>query len=578
MARAQASASLTPLIWRRLNTQVLVYSLCLGVVCFLVLTPLLYTLINSFQVAKPWEPPDYSLAGWREALSSPGIMTAVYNTLSLAIVRQVIALIIGILMAWLLARTDIPMKRTLEFAFWFSFFMPALPVTLGWILALDPKIGLVNRALTYLPFIDGPVFNIYSYWGIVWAHLTASTLGVKVMFLTPAFRNMDAPLEEASRVAGASTLGTLARIVIPLLLPAILATTTLGLIRSLEAFEIELVLGVPIGIQVYSTVIHDMIVFDPASGYGPAAALSTFFLFILISLVVLQRVYLGRRAYTTVTGRFSTRTMSLGKWRTPIFIGVLLIVLTITIVPLAFLLMGTFMTLFGFFDVNQPWTLDHWTRVLQDPIFFSSLVNTIKVALGAVLLGIVVYPVVAYIIVKSRFYGKGILDFVSWLPWAVPGILLGVGLLWTFLQTPGLNLLYGTIYLMAVAILIKSMPMGVQLTKSVLLQLGDELEEASKTCGATWIQTYRRIIFPLIMPMLVVVGLLVFNSAARDISTVVLLGTGESRTLSLLMLEWAVGAGAMEKATVVGAIIVLIVGVTSIIARTIEGRMTGGGK
>ena len=117
---------------------------------------------------------------------------------------------------------------------------------------------------------------------------------------------------------------------------------------------------------------------------------------------------------------------------------------------------------------------------MSDTIFFSSFVNTLKVALGAVFLGVLVYPVVAYIIVKSRFVGRGVLDFVSWLPWAIPGILLGVGLLWTFLQTPGLNYLYGTVYLMAIAILIKSMPMGVQLTKSVLLQLGDELEDASK--------------------------------------------------------------------------------------------------
>ncbi|NIO11974.1 MAG: ABC transporter permease subunit, partial [Deltaproteobacteria bacterium] len=432
---------------------------------------------------------------------------------------------------------------------------------------------LVNKALEYLPFVDGPIFNIYSFWGIIWAHLTASTLGVKVMFLTPAFRNLDAPLEEASRVAGATTLTTLARIVVPLMLPAIFATTTLGFIRSLEAFEIELTLGAPVGIDVYSTVIHDMIVFDPATGYGPAAALSTFFLLILLMLVVVQRFCIGGKMYTTVGGRFSRQPLALGKWRTPIFLMVLLVVLTITVIPMAFLLMGTFMSLFGFFNVNPVWTFDHWQKVLSEPIFFMALKNTLKVALGAVMLGVVVYPVVAYIIVKSRFAGRAVLDFVSWLPWAVPGILLGVGLLWTFLQTPMLSVFYGTAFLMAVAILIKSMPMGVQLTKAVLFQLGDELEEASKTCGASWFQTYRRIVFPLILPMLVVVALLVFNSAARDISTVVLLGTGQSRTLSLLMLEWAVGGGEMEKATVVGAIIVLIVAVTSGIARTIEGRM-----
>jgi iron(III) transport system permease protein len=233
--------------------------------------------------------------------------------------------------------------------------------------------------------------------------------------------------------------------------------------------------------------------------------------------------------------------------------------------------MGTFMSVFGFFDIPEPWTLQHWSLVLGDATFFQSLKNTLIVALGSAVIGVLFYSLIAYVIVKSKFAGKKVLDFVSWLPWALPGILLGVGLLWTFLQTPGLNALYGTVYLMMVAIIIKSMPLGVQMTKSVMLQLGDELEEASRICGASWLETYRRVLLPLLLPMLTVVGLLVFNSAARDISTVVLLGTGDSRTLSLLMLEWAIGGGALEKATVVGAIIVVIVVITSLIARKLGG-------
>jgi iron(III) transport system permease protein len=558
----------------RVNIQALLLTFLLGFVCLLVLTPLLWTLLNSFLVSKPWEPAVYGLEGWQYALSSPGILAAIYNSFSLAIVRQLIALVVGIFLAWLLARTDLPMKRWLEFMFWFSFFIPALPVTLGWILALDPKMGVMNSWLRSLSIVDEPPFNIYSFWGIVWTHLTAGSLGVKVMFLTPAFRNLDAVFEEASHVAGAGTLRTLWRIVFPVMLPSIMATTTLGLIRSLETFEIELILGVPVGIDVYSTKIHDMIARDPASGLGPAAALSTFFLVLLLLLVLCQRIVIARRMYTTVTGRFSTRPTSLGRWKYPAFLLVLLVVLTITVVPLGFLLMGTFMSVFGFLNIPEPWTLEHWREVLRDPIFFSSVLNTLRVAFGAALGGVVIYPLIAYFIVKSRFFGKAVLDFVSWLPWAVPGILLGVGLLWTFLNTPGLNVLYGTAYLMILAMVIKSMPVGVQLTKSVMIQLGQELEEASSTCGASWLQTYRRILFPLLLPMLTVAGLLTFNSAARDISTVVLLGTADSRTLSLLMLEWAMGTGAMEKATVVGMIVVLIVAVTSLGARALEAKAT----
>jgi len=196
----------------RLDGQTLLLSLLLGLVCFLVLTPVLWTLFNSFQVSQPWEPTVYGLDGWKEAFSSPGIRQAIYNSFSLTITRQLIALVMGILLAWVLARTDIPGKGWMELMFWFSFFIPALPVTLGWILALDPKIGIINGWLAKLPFVDGPLFNIYSFWGIVWAHLGHNTTAIKVMLLTPAFRNMDASLEEASRVSGASTIGTLARI------------------------------------------------------------------------------------------------------------------------------------------------------------------------------------------------------------------------------------------------------------------------------------------------------------------------------------------------------------------------------
>lgn len=555
----------------RVNWHALLLTLLLGVVSFLVLTPVLWTLFNSFQVSQPWEPAVYGLDGWRQAFSSHGIVNAITNTFSLAIVRQAIAVFAGILLAWILARTDIPWKGWMEVMFWYSFFIPALPVTLGWILALDPKIGIINGWLAKLPFVDGPVFNIYSYWGIIWTHITASTLGIKVMFLTPAFRNMDAALEEASRVAGAGSMKTLSRIVVPIMLPVILSTTTLGLIRSLETFEIELILGVPVGIEVYATKIHELITTDPTAGFGPATALSSFFLFVLLVLVLVQHVCTSRTSYATVSGRFSSRPVSLGRWKWPVFFLVLLTVLAVTAIPVVFLLMGTFMSVFGFFDIPEPWTLQHWSVVLGDATFFQSLKNTLIVALGSAVIGVLFYSLIAYVIVKSKFAGKKVLDFVSWLPWALPGILLGVGLLWTFLQTPGLNALYGTVYLMMVAIIIKSMPLGVQMTKSVMLQLGDELEEASRICGASWLETYRRVLLPLLLPMLTVVGLLVFNSAARDISTVVLLGTGDSRTLSLLMLEWAIGGGALEKATVVGAIIVVIVVITSLIARKLGG-------
>ena len=171
-----------------------------------------------------------------------------------------------------------------------------------------------------------------------------------------------------------------------------------------------------------------------------------------------------------------------------------------------------------------------------------------------------------------RYRARWLLDFLSWLPWSIPGILLGVALLWFFLQTRIFLPIYGTIYILMIAMVIKSMPFGTQLVKSVLLQLGNDLEEASKVCGATWWNTYRRVVLPLIFPALVTVGLVGFISAARDISTVVLLGSGRSRTLSLLMLDFAAGAE-FEKATVVAVMVVLLVVAAALLARVFGGNV-----
>jgi iron(III) transport system permease protein len=540
------------------------------VVGFLVLTPLFLMILNSFQTARPGQPIVWGMEGWIKAFTTPGIVNAMTNTFTLAITRQSLALVIGAFFAWLIARTDIPMKGMLEFFFWLSFFLPALPETMGWILLLDPKYGLLNQGLMTLG-LSQPLFNIYSFWGIVWAHMGGS-VSVKVMLLAPAFRNLDAAFEEASKISGASGWHTFFRIVIPVMMPAILVTTILGIIRSLEAFEIELLLGTPIGLQVYSTKIHELVTWEPPQ-FAPAMALSTVFLAVLLLMVALQRRYIGQRNYETVTGRgFTIRSTALGRWRYPAFLLVLAFALVVTIVPTLLLLIGTFMKLFGFFGIAEPWTLDNWRATLDDPVLLRSLWNTLAIGIGSGVIGVLFYALIAYTIVKTRHAGRWLLDFLSWLPWSVPGILLGVALLWTFLQTRIFLPIYGTIYLLMIAMVIKSMPFGTQVIKSVLIQLGSDLEEASKVCGATWFHTFRRVILPLAMPALITVGLVGFISAARDISTVVLLGSGKSRTLSLLMLDFAAGAE-FEKATVVAVIIVGLVVGAALIARALGGQV-----
>jgi iron(III) transport system permease protein len=535
------------------------------------LYPVVLIVLNSFQMARPGESPQWGLEGWRIALSQPGILTSIGNTASVLLVRQAISFPIAIVIAWLLARTDIPGGHWLEFMFWLSFFLPSLAFTLGWILILDPNYGFANQVLRRLwPTESGP-FDIYSFWGIVWAHLGAYTTAVKVMLLTPAFRNMDSALEEASRVSGAGRTGTLIRITLPAMAPALLVVLVIAMMRGMQAFEIELILGAPVKFYVYSTKIYDLVLQEPPQ-YGPAMALSTIALLMLTPLIVLQQWVSHRRDYTTIGGRYQVRRIRLGRWRYAAFVLVLAVVVIITVVPVTFLVLGSFMKLFGFFAVPEPWTTANWVRILEDEVFLRSVRNTLLLAGGSALVALVFYSLVAYLLVRTDYRGRRLLDFMSWLPFAVPGILLGVGFLWLFLGTPGLRWLYGSMVLLIVATVVSSMPFGIHIIKSNLLQLGRELEEASRVSGASWWGTYRRIVVPILMPVLMVVMVVTFISAARDISNVALLATSETRVLSLLQLDYMI-AGRYESAAVVATITMLLSTGVAVVARIVGLRV-----
>jgi len=184
-----------------------------------VVYPLLMVVVESFQVAPPGQPARYGLDGWRAAFAEPLLRAALVNTLTVTVARQAISLALAIVIAWLLARTDVPGRRWIELGFWAAFFLPTLTVTLSWILLLDPDYGLINTGLVGLGLVRRGPFDIYSFWGIVWIHVITGSVTVKVILLTPAFRNMNAALEDASRVAGAGTARTALSITIPVMAP-----------------------------------------------------------------------------------------------------------------------------------------------------------------------------------------------------------------------------------------------------------------------------------------------------------------------------------------------------------------------
>ncbi|NQU68954.1 MAG: iron ABC transporter permease [Rhodospirillales bacterium] len=553
--------------WRidRSHWPLVILVLVLG---FMVLYPIGAVVINSML-------PDSTFAGmgmgvWAAAFSEPGMVEAITNTFKVVVMTQGTSLPIAIFIAWMLARTNIPFSRWIEFGFWVLFFLPSLGVTTGWLLLFDPDYGLVNKWLVGLGLFETSPFSLYSFGGIVFAHLTTYSIAVKVMLLTPAFRNLDGAIEEASRICGASALTTLVRVVIPIMVPAILVVGLMGIIHGLEAFEIELFLGTPFGFNVFSTKIYLLLAEEPAQ-YAKAGVMATSILLFMLPLIILQRWASTRRSYAVVTGRSSASLTELGRWRLPAFVVLMTIVLCMSLLPLGLLVTGSFMNLFGFFHLEKLWTLDHWRHALSDVTFVTGFWNMIKLGLGTALFAVFIYSIVAYCTVRLKSRWQAPLDILTWLPLAIPGIILGFGYLFMVLQVPVFRPLYGTMGVLILVGFLASMTLGVQMIKVHMLQLGAEVEEAGRVVGGSWVRTFRSIITPLTVPAMAVVGVLVFASAIRQVGSIILLSTGETRVLSILQLEFLT-EGMLGPAAVIGAVIVLISLIAATIVRVISVR------
>jgi len=537
--------------------------------------PLLFLFAGSFNLAPPGKGVVYGLGNWVRAFSDPGTLSALWMSFVLSVVRLIPAMILSVVFAWLIARTDMPGGKFLESFCWIAYFVPDFPLILAWILLLDPNFGFLNTMAQSVPFVDGPLFNPYGFWGIVWVHTSTGGIWFKVMLLVPVFRRLGATLEEAARVSGANTIAMLRRITLPVLAPMILAVSVLSFIRGLQSFNTELLLGTPAGIYVYSTRIYDYLQREPRA-YGEATALGSVFLLVLAILLFFYWKYLsGNKKFTVVTGQgYSTLRVKLGRWKYVALGGCLLYITVMMVLPLVFLVVGSFMRRYGFFHIASPFTVDHWKNLLADPIFLLSLKNSLIIATVTALGSVLLYSAVAYLVVSRRSVVGPLLESLCWIPHVLPGILLGLSVLWLFLATPLRFIFYGTVWGIALALILADSPVATQAFKAGFLQLGADLEEAARVSGASWWSTYRRILLPLLAPIATAVGLMNFGSALTSISTPVLLYSHQSRPLAILLLEYSF-TGELERAAALGLLITAIIGSLMIIGRKFGLHLSG---
>ena len=546
--------------------------LLFAVTALIVFAPIVMVLLGGFNVAAPGEGFRFGLDNWRRAWSDPTVWRALGNSILILVTRGLLGFLIAVPLAWLVARTNLPGAHWLEFGFWVSFFMPSLAAIQGWIFLLEQRTGLLNQGLRLLP-LGIPPLDVYSFWGIIWVHLMSQNVSALFVLLVLGFRNMDASLEEAAHVCGASRLSTVRQITLPLTRPMLAMLVILAIIRGLQSYEVEQVLGQPVGIDVYSTLVVKMLASEPPR-IPEGTALSTFVLICLVPLIVLQRWYVGRRQYTTITGKMRAGPVDLGRFRWPAFGLVAGLLLLMTLVPFISVVAGSLMRRWGYFAIASPFTLQHWQRVLADSTFIASLTNTLLLGVLSGIVSALVVFFVAYVLVRTTFPARGTLDFLSWLPWAIPGVLLSLGLVALVLMLPPLRLLYGSLLLLIIAVVLFRFPLGVHFVKSGLMQVSKELEEASTVCGTGWLTTQRRITVPILLPMLVAVALMTFVTAVNEVSGVVLLASTDTRTLSLLSLGYLSGSfPEKESAAVVTTIMILLCVGVALIARQFETRV-----
>ncbi len=523
---------------------------------FITLYPVVMLLFGSVRDAPPGETASFTLRAYREAYTDASTYRVLLNSLAIAGVKTILAVIFGVFFAWTVTRTNTPYPRLLETLVTLPFFVPPILTAIAWAMLANPTIGSINRFFMQLGMAH-PLFNIYSYTGIIW-HMTHYSIAFVFLLVVGAFRATDPALEEASRAAGASGLKTFFRVTLPLMAPAIMGAALLAFIRGLEAFESALFFGLPAKIFVFTTEIYSALTLRTPADYPRAMALAALLMAITFVGVLIQRRVMSGKKYFTVTGKaYRPRPIDLGIWKWATFGVCVAYFLVAVVLPVSQLLLSSFFTIFGLYDLKLL-TLDNYRQAFSDLLFWRALRNSLILACGGAVLCMLISAVIAYITLRTKFWAKGVLDFLSWVPWSLPGMVLALGLLWAYILLPGPLVLYGTLWMLLIAYLTIGLPIGVRSMSGTIIQISEDLEESSRACGASWWQTFVKIYLSLLRPGFAAGALLLFFVFLRELSASVLLYSPGNEVLSVTILKyWQ--AGRSEVVSVIALVMLGIV-------------------
>ena len=543
---------------RLLSIRNLVIVVVVAVTAYLALAPLGFLLWETF-----FRDGALTFERFREAYSSVGLGEMMKNSLLFALGTTVFAVTLGTLLAYLVVRTDVPFKPLMFAASLVPLIIPGILHTIAWIFLASPQIGVLNKWIIN-PVFDGRSFDIFSLGGMILVeglHLSPLVF----LLMVAAMRSMDPALEESAIMSGASLATVFRRVTLPLVRPALYAAILIMAVRAIEAFEVPALLGMPTGIWVFTSriwrVLHDV---DPNYGQAGAYAMT---LLVLTSIGVFWQSRLTKRgrAYQTVTGKgFRPRPVQLGVWRWPATLLILVYFLIAVVAPLSILAYASVVPFYSPPSRAQLEfvTLENYTAVFDDGDARNAVVNSVVLGLGCATIVMLFMAIAAWLVVRTKLPGRWLVDNLAFLPLVIPGLVLGVALLFVYLRVP--LPIYGTLWILFIAYFTRYMPYGMRYASTSMYQIGRELEESAMTSGATWLQSFRRVIIPLLLPGLIAGWIYIVVVSVRELSSSILLYSPGNEVLSIVIWEQYQNGDLTHLAALgmmmVGALVLLVAG------------------
>jgi len=492
------------------------------VIAFLVLYPVGMMVGGTFLTADGRLTADH----WVNALKLPILWEIVGNTLLVTVLATLVAVVIGLALAFLVARTDMPLRPYFEYISIVPFLTPPIIAGFAWQILAEKRSGVLNILLVSI--------------GVPW-RLDVMSIGgvtlVSALYLIPfvflialgVLRSVNPDLEDASVISGASKFGTFTRITLPLLMPAITSAALLALMYSNILFGIHATLGMPVNIWFLTTAVYQSMNVVPAQIHHAAILACLLMIMGMAATYAQIRLLDGGRSYQTITGKgFRTRLIPLGAWRWPAFCACLLYIFVVAILPYLILFLRSlkpfmFQPGMTWADVFTGWQFDKYGSIFRgdDPKLTLSIWNSFILALAGAVIGMALTTIAAYILAKTSIRGRQILNFLCMVPLTLPSVVLGIAILWSYNRAP--LLLYGTIWILLVAYVTKDLPLGLKSVHSSFLQVHAELEESARVCGSSWWRQFTSVTLPLVKPGVVVGFVLTFASILREVGTSIIL-------------------------------------------------------